>query len=98
MALIREQVDPITYELSNADIHQKRVAMLDRRLHRLAPAGDHLQMKVLGELNTHFPKVLRANPHILQHLGIVVRHFTATHGATDVVVRDPHLIAYQPWS
>ncbi|MNF10052.1 hypothetical protein D3C80_2108780 [compost metagenome] len=37
--------------------------------------------------------MLRTYPDILQHLWIVMWYLPTAHGCTDVVVRNPHLIA-----
>lgn len=52
-AAIREVVDPVADEFLDADVDQAGIAVLDRRRHRLAPAGDHLQVVVLSELHAH---------------------------------------------
>lgn len=57
---------------SDADVDDQRVAVPDGRLHRLAPAGHHLQVMVLAERHAQFAQVAGADANVLEHLGVVV--------------------------
>ncbi|MNN98335.1 hypothetical protein D3C81_2177090 [compost metagenome] len=46
------------------------------------------------EFDTHLSQVLRAYPHVLKHIGIVVRNLASAHGCADVVMRNPHLVTH----
>ena len=92
MAVPGKQIDPIPYELSNAYVHQEGISVLDGGCHRLPPARDHFEVEVLDEFDAHFSQMLGTHPHVLKHLGIVVRNLPAAHSCADVVVCDPYLI------
>lgn len=47
--IVGEQVDTVAGELPDSDVDEQGVAILDRGSHRLAPAGDHLEVEVLFE-------------------------------------------------
>lgn len=93
-----EHVDPVAGELSNTDVDEERIAVLDRGRHRLAPACHHLQMEMLFELDAHLAQVLGADAHVLKHLGIVVRDLPAAHRRADIVVGNPNFVAYSTWA
>lgn len=47
--VVGEEVDTVACELPNRNVDEQRVAILDRRGHRLTPTGDHLEVEVLFE-------------------------------------------------
>ncbi|MNR61904.1 hypothetical protein D3C85_1837780 [compost metagenome] len=49
-------------------------------------------MEVLLELDAHLAKMLRAYPHVLEQLRVIVRYLSTTHSGADVVMRNPHLV------
>lgn len=72
-----EEVHPVAHKLADVDIHDQRVAMLDGGLHRLAPAGDDLQVEVLFEFDAQFTEMARADTNVLDQFWEVVRVLTA---------------------
>ena len=47
--VVGEEVDTVSVEFPDRDVHEQRVAVFDRWRHRLTPPGYHLQVKVFFE-------------------------------------------------